>query len=271
MSDRIPSGTQKEKSQWAILAIAGLSFYAILVNIGVLLNPDTPISTDSPSFLQVVELIAGKYAGRAVPFRIQYPIYPYLTWMMGFVTKTRYSLPGLPPLAPAVICPALVYLCCRLIGCGYRASLIGGFLLASTPPLIRMSGVPLYDSLFVCMTAASLAASLAALRSPSPAKFAAAAAICGLAAATRGPGLFFIFALIVAMVSMKNLSRASKLAVTALCPSRCGRLRVAREVPGKASLRRPCCYGSGVHKAAGPGRHPLLGEYSNPGRGRLWP
>jgi hypothetical protein len=216
-SDRAQPGTQKVKSRWGMLAMASLCFYAILVNIGILLNPDTPIFTDSPSFLEVVELIAGKYAGHAVPFRIQYPMYPYLTWAMGLVTRDMLFAARLASFVPAVISPLLVYLSCRLIGCGRHASLIGGLLLASAPPLIRMSGVPLYDSLFVFMTAASLTASLAALRSPSPAKFAGAAAICGLAAATRGPGLFFVFALILPIVWMKNLSRATKLRVAALC------------------------------------------------------
>jgi hypothetical protein len=67
------------------------------------------------------------------------------------------------------------------------------------------------------MTAASLATSLAALQRPSLARFAGAGAICGLAAATRGPGLFFVFALLVPMLWTKSLSRQQKLTRAVLC------------------------------------------------------
>ena len=197
--------------------MALLFVYALLVNTGTLLNPDTPILTDTPGFLRVVELIGRKYVGQVIPFRIDYPVYPYLTWVFGFATRDVLFAARLASFVPAVISPVLVYVSCRLIGCGQRASLIGGLLLASAPPLIQMSGVPLYDSLFVCMTAATLVASLAAFRRPSVGRFAGAAAICGLAAATRGPGLFFVFALIVPMVWIKDLSREQRLARTALC------------------------------------------------------
>lgn len=79
-----------------------------------------------------------------------------------------------------------------------------------------MSGVPLYDSLFVCITAVALTACLAAFKKPTLARFAIAAAVCGIAAATRGPGLSYVFVLIAPLLWVKNLSRDAKLARMAL-------------------------------------------------------
>jgi 4-amino-4-deoxy-L-arabinose transferase-like glycosyltransferase len=204
------------KTGWTLDLIA-LWLYAILVNIGILFNPDIPIPTDAPPFLKVVELLQGNYLGEVVPFRIQYPIYPYLAWAVGFLIPDKLFAARLASFVPAVICPLLVYMSCHLIGCGRRASLIGAFLLASAPPLIHISSLPLYDSLFVCMTAASLAAILAAVRRPSVISCAGAAAICGVAAATRGPGLFFVIALIVSILSLPKLMRSQKIIRAALC------------------------------------------------------
>ncbi len=199
------------------LDLIALWLYATLVNIGTLFNPDIPIPTDTPPFLKVVELLQGNYLGHVVPFRIQYPIYPYLAWAAGFLASDKLFAARLASFVPAVVCPLLVYLSCQLIGCGRRASLLGAFLLASAPPLIQISSLPLYDSLFVCMTAASLTVILAALRCPSLMSCAGAAAICGLAAATRGPGLLFVVALIVPILTLPKLLRSQKILRAALC------------------------------------------------------
>src|ERR1700742_688070 len=77
----------KKTQSTSLFAMALLFVYALLVNTGTLLNPDTPILTDTPGFLRVVELIGRKYVGQVIPFRIDYPMYPYLTWVFGFATR----------------------------------------------------------------------------------------------------------------------------------------------------------------------------------------
>ena len=201
----------------SLAAMASLCVYAIVINLGTLRNPNTPVFTDTPAFLRVVELLAGKYTSHDLPFRIEYPIYPYLVWIFGFFTKDMLFAARLASFVPSALTPIFVYLSCRLIGCGQRASWFGGLLIASVPPLIQMSGVPLYDSLFVCITAVALTACMWALKKPALSRFAVAALICGIAAATRGPGLSYVFALIIPLIWVKDLSKEAKLARAALC------------------------------------------------------
>lgn len=117
----------------SFLAMATLCAYAIVINLGVLRNPDTPILTDTPAFLRVVELLAGKYTSHDLPFRIQYPIYPYLVWIFGFFTSDMLFAARLASFVPAAVTPVFVYLSCRLTGCAQRASWFGGLLIASLP------------------------------------------------------------------------------------------------------------------------------------------
>ncbi len=201
----------RSRTGWSpgALAIPGLVIYSILLNLGVF-QADAPVAADSPPFLRVIELLSGNYHGIVAPFRILYPVYPYLAWLTGrFVPDVLLSA-RLASVIAAVVCPVLVFAACRILRCGRGPSFLAGFILASWPPLIGIARVPLYDSTFVCMTAACLVSILAALRSRSTQAFLGAAVVCGVAAATRGPGLFFPAAFLVPLLATGGVTVTRK-------------------------------------------------------------
>jgi hypothetical protein len=195
------------------LALAALLAYGMALNVGVL-QPDAPQHPDSPPFVEVVELLNGDYHGNVAPFRIGYPVYPYLAWMVGKVVSDAPLAARVAGAMATVASPFLILLACRMLGCAWWSSWMAALLLASSPALVKITRLPLYDSTFILATALVLVAALAAVRSRTVWSFTLAGCAVGLAAATRGPGIFYLAALILPVLTMRGMGWQRK---TLLC------------------------------------------------------
>ena len=154
--------------------------FSIALRLPLLMHPWT--HSDSPAFLKASQYIAGELSTAEAPFRLAYPLYPLLSIAIG---------PLLASFVPSVLTPLFVFLAASLAFGATRPSFLAGLICAASPQLVRYSGVSLYDSLFLLMTAIVTVVLVRLAKNPSYTNACIAGACGGLAWATRGQGALY--------------------------------------------------------------------------------
>jgi 4-amino-4-deoxy-L-arabinose transferase-like glycosyltransferase len=143
------------------------------------------------------------------------PLFPLslaLVSKLGGRSEAAHVLAGCAMGAATVV---LVALLGRRLA-GPRAGLIAGAVAAVSLPLIGTDSVGMSESLFGPAVAACLLIALAVLREPTPFRLAALGIAIGLAALTRGEGLFLLVLLALPLAVRGGPGGAGRLAIVAL-------------------------------------------------------
>ena len=186
-----------------------LLLYSLLLRLPAL-RADSPLHSDSPAFLQVVALLRGEWHSAIVPFRIEYPVYPYVTFLINHMVANWLLAAKLAAFLPSVLVPVLIFAATLIITPNRTAALCAGFLTASSPNLILIGAAPLYDSTFIFATALFLLVGFLFIRKPKWVYGIAMGLVLGLAWASRGLGLFLAPAFLAAVFVLPGVSPRRK-------------------------------------------------------------
>src|SRR5882672_6412309 len=150
-SGTISQQRQDEQPGWHALGLFLLG-YTLLLRIPGLLH-DSPIHSDAPGFLFVLALFRGEWLGASAPFRIEYPIYPYLIYFANYFVSDWIQAAKWAAFVPSVLSSITVFGATLVISRDRYAAFFAGLLTASSPALVQIGTAPLYDSTFLCMFA----------------------------------------------------------------------------------------------------------------------
>lgn len=210
------SRTLGERLGWRSLGFLLLG-YSLLLRIPGLLY-DLPLHSDAGAFLQVVALLRGEWGGLSAPFRIEYPIYPYLVFFANHLVPDWVLAAKWAAFLPSVLAPLVVFGATLVLSRDRYAALFAGFLTASSSNLIRIGAAPLYDSTFIFMFALFLLVGLLFVRRPNWRMAILVGIVTGLCWATRALGLFLVLPLLSMIVVLPDVSpqRKCRLSLIAL-------------------------------------------------------
>lgn len=207
-SATISQKRQDEQPGWRILGLLLLG-YTLLLRIPGLLH-DSPIHSDAPGFLFVLALFRGEWLGASAPFRIEYPIYPYLIYFANHFVSDWIQAAKWAAFVPSVLSSVAVFGATQVISRDRYAAFFAGLLAASSPALVRIGTAPLYDSTFLCMFALFLLVGFLFVRRPTWRMAIFIGVVTGLCWASRALGLFLVLPLLCAIFVLPGVSAMRK-------------------------------------------------------------
>ncbi len=183
-----------------VVFIAVLLAYTILLRLPAL-KPDRVIPSDTIAFLDVARLLNGAPPTQQIPFRIEYPLYPYLIFCLQAFWPDPLTAARIAAFLPSLLTPLVVFVIGWILERRVSSAMLAFFCAASSPALMDAAMMPLSDALFILLSALTVLAQLMLLRRPSLVSAASAGAAAGLAWAARGPGAWFPIALLGAFLT----------------------------------------------------------------------
>jgi hypothetical protein len=158
-----------------------------------------PGYSDTNEYLEVVALLRGLPPfGTKVPFRVEHPLYPLLIASAGVFTSDWVKAAQIAALVPSALIAPVLCLTAWVLDARFWSGFLAGMVGAFSWPLVAAGISTLSDAPFTFFSALSLLSGLLFLKSPGPARALAAGAAAGLAWCTKGPGLFYLVAVVVA-------------------------------------------------------------------------
>lgn len=205
---------------WHILAWVLLG-YTLLLRIPGLLH-ELPIHSDAPGFLFVLALFRGEWLGTNAPFRIEYPIFPYLIYLANRIVSDWVMAAKWAAFVPSVLSSIVVFGATQVLSRDRYAAFFAGLLAASSPELVLIGTAPLYDSTFLCVFSLFLLVGFLFVRRPTSRMALYIGIVLGLCWASRALGLFLVLPLLCAIsvlpgVSAMRKCRLSLIVLATLC------------------------------------------------------
>jgi 4-amino-4-deoxy-L-arabinose transferase-like glycosyltransferase len=194
---------EKDHLGWWYLLL--LIVYALLLRIPALFH-QIPVHSDSTGFMAVLALFRGDWQESVAPYRIEFPVYPYLLYIANRFVPDWIQAGKLAALIPSLLAPLFVSLATNVLVRNRSAAFFSGFLAASSPVLIQIAAEPLYDSSFICALALFLLGGFLFLKNPAFRTAILLGAVTGLTFATRGLGLFLVPPLVCAIFVLPDTS-----------------------------------------------------------------
>lgn len=206
MSDTpLPSQSSQDlQPGWGILALVLLG-YTLLLRIPGLLH-ELPIHSDAPGFLFVLALLRGEWLGTTAPFRIEYPVYPYLIYFANRFVADWIMAAKWAAFIPSVLSSILVFGATQVLARDRYAAFFAGLLVASSPELVLIGTAPLYDSTFLCAFALFLLVGFLFVRKPTSSMALYIGIVMGLCWTSRALGLFLLLPLLCTIFVQPGLS-----------------------------------------------------------------
>ena len=193
---------------WHILAWVLLG-YTLLLRIPGLLH-ELPIHSDAPGFLFVLALLRGEWLGPTAPFRIEYPVYPYLMYLANRFVSDWVVAAKWAAFVPSVLSSIVVFGATLVLSRDRYAAFFAGLLAASSPELVLIGTAPLYDSTFLCVFALFLLVGFLFVRKPTSRMALYIGIVLGLCWASRALGLFLVLPLLSTIFILPGLSTMRK-------------------------------------------------------------
>jgi hypothetical protein len=193
-----------ERLGWRSLAVL-LLVYSILLHVPSL-HSDTPIHSDSPGFFQALALLRGQWNSSFAPARLEYPVYPYLMFLVNRFVPNWLLAAKLAAFFPSVLVPVIVFGATLILSADRVAALFAGFLAASSPPLILFGSAPLYDSTFIFAFALFMLAGFLFIAKPDWSMAILVGVVMGLCWTARGLGLFLVLPFLSAVCVLPGIS-----------------------------------------------------------------
>lgn len=231
---------EKVRLGWWYLLL--LIVYALLLRIPALFH-QIPVHPDSAGFMAVLALFRGNWQEPIAPYRIEFPVYPYLLYVANRFVPDWVQAGKLAALIPSLLAPVLVSLATNVLVHNRSAAFFSGFLAASSPVLTQIGAEPLYDSSFVCAFALFLLGGFLFLKNPAFRTAILFGAVTGLAFAARGLGLFLVPPLVCAIFVLPaaSLSRKFRFSVVILLVAfvAAGAIRLPARIAARGLLPDP--------------------------------
>jgi len=193
---------------WHILALILLG-YTLLLRIPGLLH-ELPIHSDAPGFLFVLALLRGEWQGTTAPFRIEYPVYPYLIYLANRFVSDWVMAAKWAAFVPSVLSSIVVFGATQVLSRDRYAAFFAGLLVASSPELVLIGTAPLYDSTFLCAFALFLLVGFLFVRRPTSRMALYIGIVMGLCWASRALGLFLVLPLLCTIFVQPGLTAMRK-------------------------------------------------------------
>jgi len=193
---------------WHILALV-LLVYALLLRIPGLLH-ELPIHSDAPGFLFVLALLRGEWLGTTAPFRIEYPVYPYLIYLANRFASDWIIAAKWAAFVPSVLSSIVVFGATQALSRDRYSAFFAGLLVASSPELVLIGTAPLYDSTFLFTFALFLLVGFLFVRRPTSRMALYIGIVIGLCWASRALGLFLVLPLLCTIFVQPGLSAMRK-------------------------------------------------------------
>ena len=228
---------QGEKDRLGWWYLLSLFAYALLLRIPALFH-QIPVQSDSTGFMSVLALFRGEWQESVAPYRIEFPVYPYLLYIANHFVPDWIQAGKLAALIPSLLAPVFVSLATNVLVRNRSAAFFSGFLAASSPVLIQIGAEPLYDCSFICALALFLLCGFLFLKNPAFRTAIIFGAVTGLAFATRGLGLFLVPPLVCAIFVLPcaSLSRKVRFSVVILLVAfvAAGAIRLPAKIAARA-------------------------------------
>jgi hypothetical protein len=170
-----------------------------------------PTYSDTPEYLEVVALLRGlPIFGDQVPRRVGQPGYPLLIACAGIFTSDWVKAAQIAALVPSVLIAPVLCLIAWVLDARFWSGFLAGIVGAFSWPLVELGIATMSDAPFTFLSALSLLSGLLFLKRASVPRALAAGGAAGLAWCTRGPGLFYLVALVVAYLVQSSARREDK-------------------------------------------------------------
>ncbi|HET7106188.1 MAG TPA: glycosyltransferase family 39 protein [Candidatus Acidoferrum sp.] len=169
-----------------------------------------PIHSDAPGFLFVLALLRGEWLGTTAPFRIEYPVYPYLMYLANRFVADWVLAAKWAAFVPSVLSSMLVFGATQVLSRDRYAAFFAGLLVASSPELVLIGTAPLYDSTFLCAFALFLLVGFLFVRKPTTSMALYLGIVMGLCWTSRALGLFLILPLLCTIFVLPGLPKIRK-------------------------------------------------------------
>lgn len=200
--------SHEAQPSWHILALILLG-YTLLLRIPGLLH-ELPIHSDAPGFLFVLALLRGEWQGTTAPFRIEYPVYPYLMYLANRFVSDWVMAAKWAAFVPSVLSSIVVFGATQVLSRDRYAAFFAGLLVASSPELVLIGTAPLYDSTFLCTFALFLLVGFLFVQRPTSRTALYIGIVIGLCWASRALGLFLVLPLLCTIFVQPGLSAMRK-------------------------------------------------------------
>lgn len=158
------------------------------------------VPSDTNDFLRLVALIRGEQVTMdRFPLHIGNPLYAVFIYFVDIVLQDWLASARLCAMLPSILTASVITCITWKLDHRYWSGILAGVVMAISWPLIDFGTVPLADSTFVFFSALSILFGVHLLSDITLRRAALFGIFAGLAWSTKGPGFFFLFAILICM------------------------------------------------------------------------